>query len=213
MSVKPAKPERPAPRFRRYEAADRKQQLIEAAIGCLAEGGIAAFTIDQVCRRAGISRGLISHHFNGKDALLAAAYDVMTDYLDDLSAAGIAQPTDDPAAALRDTIEANFATDLNNQPTVKAWLAVWGEVAGNAQLKAVHRKRYDAYRANLTGAIAAVAKARGHKVDAGQLAMMFIALIDGLWLEWCLDPDALPQDDAKAACYALLEPHLGSLRV
>ena len=212
MQAKLAKQDKLAPRFRRFDADTRKQQLVQAAIECLAEGGTAGFTIDQVCRRAGISRGLISHHFKGKDALLAAAYDAMTVYLDDLAASGLAQTDEQPAAALRETIEANFATDLARQPTLKAWLAVWGEVSGNPDLKAVHRKRYDAYRINLTAAIAAVADERGRNVDAGQLATMFIALIDGLWLEWCLDPAALPQDEAKAACYALLEPYLGSLR-
>ncbi len=200
------------PRFKRFDAETRKRQLIEAAIACLADGGIAAFTIDRICRQAGISRGLISHHFAGKDALLVAAYEAMTAYLEELAATGLSQPGEDPAEALRRTIEINFATDVANSPTLKAWLALWGEVAGNPALKAVHRKRYDSYRSNLAGAIAAVAAGRGRKVDAEQLAAMFIALIDGLWLEWCLDPAQLSRDEAEAACYALLEPYLGPLR-
>ena len=211
MSLKPVRQDKSAPKYRRFEPAERKQQLVQAAIECLAEGGMAGFTVERICEKAGISRGLISHHFDGKDALLLAAYDAMTVFLSDLAASGLGKPGSEPAATLRDTIEANFSTDLTDQPTLKAWLAVWGEVAGNDKLRALHRKRYDAYRANLTAAITAVAQERGRTVDAGQLATMFIALIDGLWLEWCLDPVVLPQEQAKAACYALLEPHLGPL--
>jgi hypothetical protein len=43
------------------------------------------------------------------------------------------------------------------------------------------------------------------------LARNIIALIDGLWLEWCLDPQALNPADARAACLSLVEAQLGVL--
>ena len=211
MSLKPVRQVKSAPKFRRYVPAERKQQLVRAAIECLAEGGIAGFTVERICKKAGISRGLISHHFDGKDALLVAAYDAMTVHLTDLVAIGLGQSDGEPVAALRETIAANFSTDLTDQPTLKAWLAVWGEVASNGEMKSLHRKRYDVYRANLAAAIDRIAQERGRRVDANQLATAFIALIDGLWLEWCLDPAVVSQEQAEAACYALLEPHLGPL--
>ncbi|MGI9464391.1 MAG: transcriptional regulator BetI [Aestuariivirgaceae bacterium] len=212
MSAQIDRPPKRTPRFTRQTADARKQQLIAAAIDCLAEGGMAAFTIDRICRKAGISRGLISHHFKGKEALLAAAYEVMTRNLDEMASAGLASARADPAAALRATIEANFAEAPFDKNQLKAWLAVWGEVANNVRLKEVHRKRYIAYQSSLAAAIAGLATQRRRKVDAEQLATMFIALIDGLWLEWCLDAGMLSRDDAKAACYALLEPYLGPLQ-
>ncbi len=212
MPPRSAQPPKRVPRFKRQTADARKQQLIAAAIECLAEGGLAAFTIDRICRKAGISRGLISHYFKGKNALLIAAYDVMTGNLDAMAASGLALARFDPAAALRDTIEANFAEASFNKNELKAWLAVWGEVATNAELKAVHRKRYAAYHSSLTAAIAGLAQRRERKVDAERLAKMFIALVDGLWLEWCLDVRLLSQEEAKAACFGLLEPYLGSLQ-
>ena len=212
MPRRSAKPAEKAPRYRRHEPEVRKQQLIEAAIECLADGGMAAFTIEQICRRAGISRGLISHHFDGKDALLAAAYDVMTRQLDEMASAGLGLAQSDPAAALRETIEANFAEAAFNRTELKAWLALWGEVASNPDLRKVHRKRYARYHAGLSAAISGLARQRRQEVDADRLATMFIALIDGVWLEWCLDAKVLSQDEAKAACYGLLEPYVGKLR-
>ncbi len=62
------------PRFRRYAADIRAAMLVEAGMVCLARGGITAFTVDNICAEAGASRGLIAHHFGGKDGLLAAVY-------------------------------------------------------------------------------------------------------------------------------------------
>lgn len=62
------------PRFVRVEADLRRQMLVDAAIRCLAEGGIAAFTVDRISREAKVSRGLINHHFEGLDGLLVEVY-------------------------------------------------------------------------------------------------------------------------------------------
>ena len=48
--------------------------LIEAAARCLSRGGIGAFTVDSICREAGVSRGLINHHFDSLDGLLVEVY-------------------------------------------------------------------------------------------------------------------------------------------
>jgi hypothetical protein len=43
------------------------------------------------------------------------------------------------------------------------------------------------------------------------LAIMFISLVDGLWLERCIDPDVLSDNQAREACFQLLEAFLGPL--
>lgn len=201
----------PAPiRFSRKRPEVRKQLLIEAAIACLAKHGMSGFTIANICAEAGISRGLISHHFKGKDALLVAAYEALTAHLIPIANkdALAEQP---PAAVLLGVIEKSFSDSAYERSTLKAWLALWGETASNAQLYALHRKRYDSYHQGLTATISALAAARGCKLDPDLLATQLIALIDGLWLEWCIDETRIPADAAITACKALLEPQLGPL--
>ncbi len=195
------------PRFSRKQPQDRKRQLIDAAIECLAEGGMAAFTVERVCSRTGTSRGLISHHFDGKDDLLAQAYEVMTRHLN-----RIASVDGLPAKQqLRRLIEANFAAGEVERTQLRAWLAVWGEMTGNPRLLAIHGQRYNSYRNGLADLVSAIAGENGKAVDAAQLATMLIGLIDGLWLEWAIDETRITSAEAERACLALLEPHLGSL--
>ncbi len=201
-----------APRYARKQASVRRQLLIDAAIRCLGDGGMSAFTIDRICREAGVSRGLINHHFDGKDDLLVCAYEAMTAYLAELPFAGLAEDGLAPADRLGAAIDASFDPATFDRMQLRAWLSLWGEVPGHGRLLALHRKRYDHYRKGLAGAIAATAKARRRKVDAERLALMLVALIDGLWLECCLELSDLSLETARAACYALVEPHLGALK-
>ena len=199
------------PRFARVEADLRRQMLIDAAIRCLAEGGIAAFTVDRISREANVSRGLINHHFDGISGLLIEVYEAMTQ---SMLAAGremlfFEGSAEERLAAVIDTM---FRPPMFSKSSLRAWLALWGEVATNPRLKASHRKSYDAYRKAMDDALREIAQTRKLKVDGEMLAMTTIALIDGLWIEWCLDSSVVNRDTARGAVYDLLEARLGALK-
>ena len=65
---------RGGPPFSRELAEVRRAALIEAAVASLAERGVAAASVRDVAARAGVSPGLIGHHFGGFGALLVEAY-------------------------------------------------------------------------------------------------------------------------------------------
>lgn len=68
--VSPAPSEEPgdAPRRRRKEA--RPQELLQAALELFVEKGFAATRIEEVARRAGVSKGTLYLYFPGKEELL-----------------------------------------------------------------------------------------------------------------------------------------------
>lgn len=197
---------RPLPRYRRYSSAQRRAMLIEAGLACLARGGILGFTIDNICRQAGVSRGLITHHFRSKGGLLAAVYTEM--YQRTLAAI---TPPAGAEADLVAIIRAVFATHLFNRESMNIWLALWGEIANNPDLQLEHRRLYGEYRRLIAGALAALAARRGIAADTDQLAVMFISLFDGLWLEQCIDPGVISAAEAEVACFRLVEDVLGPL--
>lgn len=200
-----------APRYAREKPEVRRRQLVEAAIRCLGAGGMTGFTIDRICREAKVSRGLVNHYFGSKDALLVQVYETMTEYLAEAARGRPAEAAAGPSAHLNALIGASFDPAAFDRSKLKAWLTLWGELSTNRQLQALHRKRYTAYRGGLVRAISAIADQRRRPVDAKGLALRLIALIDGLWLEWCLDPKVLSPEEAKAACYDLLESDLGPI--
>jgi AcrR family transcriptional regulator len=199
------------PRFERKSPTERRRQLIDAAIRCLGRGGISAFTIDNICQEADVSRGLINHHFESKQGLLLAVYETMTAYLEEITERCLASDAATAEERLRDIIDASVSPHAFSRSQFKAWLALWGEIANDERLQELHRRRYQIYRQGLAEVLRATAKARQRTLDADGLATASVALIDGLWVEWGLDPQGLSPEEAKAACYGLIEAQLGPI--
>jgi TetR/AcrR family transcriptional regulator, fatty acid metabolism regulator protein len=55
----------------------RRKQIVEAAVDVIAERGFAEASLSRIAEWAGISKGVISYHFDGKDDLI---YEVLTLY-------------------------------------------------------------------------------------------------------------------------------------
>jgi AcrR family transcriptional regulator len=58
------------PKERTFIENARRQQIVAAAIDTIAEVGYARASLARIAQRLGISRGLISYHFAGKDELI-----------------------------------------------------------------------------------------------------------------------------------------------
>ncbi len=175
---------------------------------------MSAFRIERICAEAKVSRGLVNHYFPSKTDLLVAVYrKVLYDDFND-EVASITRPETrdaDPVRHLRDLLKAMLAPSYfdNGHPLV--WLALWGEIAVNPSLRAVHRTLYQSYRQALAEAMTAVAAGRGRALDGDVAARNLIALVDGLSLEWALDRDALGPDDIREAAEEFLTARLGPL--
>lgn len=193
-----------APRFRRHTREVRAAMLVEAGWKVLAEGGIRAFTIDNICKAAGASRGLVTHHFGGKEGLLTAVYAAAYEPL-----LGALEPKGKAPLSLPEMMDVLFSPANYSTDSLNVWLAIWGEIATNGPLMAEHRALYARYRDQVARAVAEQAAANGRVVDAGELAVLVISLVDGLWLELCLDPGHLTAERARAACLRLIEPVIG----
>jgi AcrR family transcriptional regulator len=60
----------PAPSDRSFIETARRAQIVTAAIDTIAEVGYTRASLGRIAARIGISRGLISYHFAGKDELM-----------------------------------------------------------------------------------------------------------------------------------------------
>jgi AcrR family transcriptional regulator len=186
-------PDKPRARFIRLSGDDRRAALIEAALACIAEGGIAAFTVDRVCDKAGVSRGLITHHFGAMNILLAAAYSHIY---------AKAYPPRTDLTALIDHI---FSPAQFNRDNLNIWLTLWAEISNNPDLGAEHRAQYVGYKAMVATALQQAAPTLQ---DAPTLAPSLICRVDGLGLQHCIDPQSMPPAVARQACLDLLAPYL-----
>src|SRR5262245_64911417 len=60
------------PTSRRAQAGWRRERLLDAALAVFVDKGIDGATIKDITGAAGVTQGLLYHHFAGKEALLMA---------------------------------------------------------------------------------------------------------------------------------------------
>jgi AcrR family transcriptional regulator len=86
--------------LRARQAEGTRDLLISVARELFTEHGYAGTSIEDIIKRAGVARGALYHHFNGKDALFRAVYDaVQADAISGVMAAALA--VQEPWAAVR----------------------------------------------------------------------------------------------------------------
>jgi hypothetical protein len=91
---------------------------------------------------------------------------------------------------------ASFAPSIADRELLAAWLAFWGLVRADPGAAAIHAETYAAYRARIERLLTDLAAARGTTVDARTGAIGLAAMLDGLWLELCLDPSTFSASEA-----------------
>lgn len=69
--------------------AQTRAALLDATIDCLVDLGYARTSVQEICARAGVSKGAVQHHFSAKAELMAAAVEHLTEKLRGRLAASI----------------------------------------------------------------------------------------------------------------------------
>lgn len=191
--------------FSRETAGVRRAELIEATLQSLAERGPGAVSVRDVAKRAGVSPGLLRHHFGGFSNLLAEAYGQVVARVDAALDNAIRHAGGEAEPRLRAFLEASFSEEIVNGELLSAWLAFWSLVRVDPEIAAKHGETYVAYRRRLENLLEDLAQARGHKLDLRPAAIGLSALLDGLWLELCLDPDSYTRAEAVSIASGWVE--------
>jgi hypothetical protein len=114
---------------------------------------------------------------------------------------------DEPGPQLAEIIETSFDEQSFNRSNLRAWLSIWGEVATNEVLNSLHQSRYQKYKDRIAKALRSISSTSNTELDADSVARQLIALIDGLWLEYCLHSTDFSLAAARADCYRFLQSH------
>jgi AcrR family transcriptional regulator len=110
---------RPAPAPRRRDP-ERRQRILTAAAGLVAERGYHEVAMSDIGAAAGIVGSGIYRHFDGKSAVLVALFDRVIDDLTRGSAQILARGLD-PAATLAQLIEAHVRIVLEDRTLMRVY--------------------------------------------------------------------------------------------
>jgi TetR/AcrR family transcriptional repressor of bet genes len=187
---------RPRAAYVRTGADVRRQDLIAATAKCLAERGAAGTSVRMISARAGVSSGLLTHYFDGIDALIVATYRETGRKVSDATQLAVANAGSDPRAQLYAYVDATFRPPVLDPELLATWVAFWSMVKSKPEIAQVHAELYEEYRRDMERLIALCAPHLSER-DVRLAAVGITALVDGLWLELCLDPRTFTAAEAS----------------
>jgi AcrR family transcriptional regulator len=193
--------------YHREPEEKRREQLMQAALDLIAEGGPQAATVREIAARAGVTPGLIRHYFQTKEALTRAAYRHLMDGMTAQSAEELTSSPAEPRARLAAFIAASMRPPVLDAQAVALWAGFLHDIQRDPEMREVHRASYLHYRDTLEALIGALPRERS-TAGLRQDAIACNALIDGLWMEGSILTDTFTPDHlteiALRSCGAIL---------
>jgi TetR/AcrR family transcriptional regulator, transcriptional repressor of bet genes len=204
--LKRARKKSAEPRFERKLPDARRLTLIEATIECLKRYGHDGLSIRRISAQAKVSIGLINHHFPTKDALVAEAYRYFNSELVGYLRRAVAEHAASPREQLRAFFNASFSPPNLDSDVLAVWVVFWGMYRHSKEIQRVQSETYHGYVDLLRGMLADLQRETGElRFNLRLAAIGLTALIDGLWLEWCLDPENFEPREAVELCEAWVD--------
>jgi AcrR family transcriptional regulator len=122
----------PQRRSQAERSASTRQALLDATIACLVEDGYASTTTSRVAERACLSRGAHLHHFQTRQALVAAAMEHLAERRGEQLLAAAEQLPEGPErlAASLDLLWSTYAS-----PLYQAALDLWTHARTDPELR------------------------------------------------------------------------------
>ncbi|GAA4904386.1 TetR family transcriptional regulator [Stackebrandtia albiflava] len=180
----------------------RREDIIAAAAAAYGESGYRQASLRDIARRVGISHSGLLYHFPTKEALLTA----VLERRDAVDAARERLHGPPGAAVLRSMV--SLAAHNTDHPAIVelysrlAAEAVSPDHPAHGYFARHYRRARDLVRASFT-AMAEAGELRDG-VDPDRAATVFIALMDGLQVQWLTSPDEVDMT-------ATLRTHLATL--
>ncbi|BDZ63939.1 TetR/AcrR family transcriptional regulator [Agromyces mangrovi Wang et al. 2018] len=182
------------PRGEYAKSAATRSAILDAALEVFAESGFRAGSLREIAARVGMSEAGLLHHFRNKGALLRA----VLDHRDEQSRALV--DFDDPDGV--ETLRGLVALARHNASTpgvVELYCTLSAEATSVGHpAHEYFLRRYESVRAAVSDAFRRIADAGRllPGVDPFRAAVATIALMDGLQVQWLLDPSSTDMEAA-----------------
>jgi len=191
----------------RLSVAERREELLRAAIGQIEERGVAAVRIADVASTLGVSNALVLYHFSTKEKLVAAAFTYAAE--DDL--AQLRKLLGRRTTALRRLRSAvRWYAPTGQAKGWRLWIEGWAVALREPTLQEVTRDLDKQWKAAIAEVIAEGVTAGEFRCpDPAASALRLTALLDGLAVQLTSYPGAVSRARAQEWADEALARELG----
>ena len=190
-----------------------REKLLWAALACLRDKGYARTTARDLVAASGTNLASIGYHFGSKEALLNEA---IAESFRAWSAEVERATFDGEAGNSRERLELSLATMIDRfeeiRPFLLSFVEAFPQAARSPELRERMAAAYEDVRRSGADMVLRAVEADGETMSrehAETLSSVLTAVVDGLILQWLLDPDGVPSSrdvmkalEAAAPVYA-----------
>jgi len=184
-----------AHRTQKQRREEAEAALLKAAVELVDEQGVRALTLASVGERAGYSRGLVTHYFGSKQALVErlarAAQAGFVPGLEGLP------PGLDRLLRLID----GYIGELGRMGALnRVFLKLWTETATTSELAPIFRERNEAFHADLREDLTAAIADGTIRPDVApaETAIAVVAQLRGIGMQRLVDPQSVNTERLRA---------------
>lgn len=196
--------------YSREDPQVRRQELIEATFRCLGKYGHARTSVRVIAAEAGVSPGLIRHHFGEKKQLISATYRYASDLLFNHIKNAVDAVEGDDWSKLVTFIEAGFTPPILSKEYITVRFVLWGVAMTDSVIRQVHSEVNQRYRRLMSRLLGDVMGNRMSDQEIKAVTAALAALQNGLWLDWSLNPRQATPADLRETALQLVKQHISS---
>jgi AcrR family transcriptional regulator len=199
----------PRPRRVTRRRAETRQRLLDAALLVFAEEGFGRASVEDVCERAGYTRGAFYSNFGSLDELFLAMWEQRSTAMLGALAAALDATPGEAIVSLEDGIDQLLAL----LPVDDHWQRVEAEFTAHALRVPALRAAMAAREAQIAAALLpfidrAVARVRRRVVDREAFAAALVAVHDGTAIQCLIEPaDPLVRERRRALFLAVVRAY------
>jgi len=199
------------PRSQTSIGSIRRAELSRAAFEAVVLYGLRKATLEKVGDLAGVSKGVVLHHFKDKGSLLEAVFRQSNSMLGD-AFIELCRHAQTPHERLWAIIVANFHDAIFNRKVCQAWVSLSAEVAHSSQCQRIQAACNARIESNLRHELKHFLKNHDCQKTARHMGL----LIDGIWVRSGLQTETLSSsaaiDEMEYAILKLLPNDKHSIR-
>lgn len=161
---------------------ETQEQILEATAAVIVRDGIEGTNMRNVAKEADVSLGLLGYHFEGKQPLIVAAFQLACDRLVEASLAALLGLSD-PADRVRAFVRAPFDEEFLDTSYLRLRLSLWAVARTDADVAQAERTLWVNYETQLAELI----RHQDDEVSDTQATSRATDVMihqNGLWLDW-----------------------------
>ena len=193
-----------SPPKRTASKSERRIQLIDATIRCIASHGLSDTTTSLVASEAGLSQGIINLHFKSKEKLLLATLEHVVDEYKSLWEKMYAQAGPSTEEKLLALVGVDFHPSVCERDKLAVWFAFWSESKARPTYRKLCADRDREYDRLINRLCASLVVEGGYALDPVQVANALTAMTEGLWLDMLVNSREMSRQQAKQTTLAYL---------